>query len=96
VFGGYVAGKSHMIDFIRSFGSGFIFTTAIPPAVAAAALASVNHLRHSQSERAAHQERAATLKQLLRQHNLPVMDSPSHIVPVLIGDARLCKAASGT
>jgi 5-aminolevulinate synthase len=94
VFGGYVAGPAHMIDFIRSFGAGFIFTTAIPPTVAAGALAAVQHLRHSQTERAQHQERVAFLKQRLRELQLPMIESESHIVPVMVGDARLCKAAS--
>lgn len=91
VIGGYIAGSTAMIDFVRSYASGFIFTTALPPAVAAGALASVRHLKASNSEREIHQERAATLKGLLRDAGLPVMMSESHIVPVLVGDPVLCK-----
>lgn len=91
VIGGYIAGSAAMIDFIRSYASGFIFTTALPPAVAAGALASVRHLKTSSVEREQQQERAATLKQLLRDADLPVMESESHIVPVLVGDPVLCK-----
>lgn len=94
VHGGYVAGPSNMIDAIRSFAPGFIFTTAIPPVVAAGALASVKYLKESNAEREKHQERAAYLKQRLQEANLPVLVSESHIVPVIVGDARLCKAAS--
>eukprot|EP00455_Lapot_gusevi_P047324 TRINITY_DN637_c0_g3_i2.p1 TRINITY_DN637_c0_g3~~TRINITY_DN637_c0_g3_i2.p1 ORF type:complete len:586 (-),score=214.27 TRINITY_DN637_c0_g3_i2:25-1782(-) len=94
VYGGYVAGPAHMIDFIRSYGSGFIFTTAIPPSIAAGALASIRHLKHSQVERQQHQERARFLKNLLQQANLPVMITPSHIVPIMVADPVLCKAAS--
>lgn len=94
VHGGYVAGPTNMIDAIRSFAPGFIFTTAIPPVVAAGALASVKYLKESNAERERHQERAAYLKQRLQDANLPVLVSESHIVPVIVGDARLCKAAS--
>lgn len=94
VFGGYVAGSSLMMDAIRSFAPGFIFTTAIPPTIAAGALASVSYLKRSGVERKHHQERAATLKKKLKAAGLPVMDSPSHIVPVLVGDPRFCKQAS--
>ena len=88
---GYIAGSAGMIDFVRSYASGFIFTTALPPAVAAGALASVRHLKTSSVEREQQQERAATLKKHLREAELPVMDSESHIVPVLVGDPVLCK-----
>ena len=92
--GGYIAGSAALVDFIRSFGSGFIFTTAMPPVIAAGALASVRWLKAHPELRVRHQERAATLKTRLAQAGLPVMDSQSHIVPVLVGDAVRCKQAS--
>jgi len=94
VIGGYVAASAALVDFLRSHASGFIFTTALPPAIAAGALASVRHLKADQSVRARHQERAARLKTELARAGLPVMPSQSHIVPVVVGDASLCKAAS--
>jgi len=94
VVGGYIAATRELIDFVRCFGNGFIFTTSMPPAVAAGALASVKYVRRAQYLRDKHQERAATLKTKLEKADLPVMPSVSHIVPVLVGDPLLCKQAS--
>jgi 5-aminolevulinate synthase len=81
-----------MVDFVRGYAPGFIFTTSMPPVVAAGALASVRHLKSSTVERRLQQEHAAKLKSALKEAGLPVMESKSHIVPVLVGDPRLCKA----
>jgi len=92
VVGGYIAASATLVDFVRSYASGFIFTSSLPPAIAAAATASVRHLReHGQPDRDRHQERAATLKARLAEAGLPVMPSASHIVPVMVGDPVLCK-----
>jgi 5-aminolevulinate synthase len=92
VMGGYIAASRACCDAIRSYAPGFIFTTSVAPAIAAGALASIRHLKVSQIERARHQERARTLKAKLKARDLPVMDNPSHIVPVLVGDPVHCKA----
>jgi len=94
VVGGYIAASAATVDFIRSFGAGFIFSSALPPAVAAGALASIRFLREHPELRIRHQERAATVKMRLAQAGLPVVASASHIVPVMVGDAGLCKRAS--
>ncbi len=94
VMGGYIAASAQFIDVVRSFAPGFIFTTSIPPVLAAGALASVRHLKKSEFERQRHQERAATLKKMMREAGLPVMPSVSHIVPLLVGDPVCCKRVS--
>lgn len=94
VVGGYVAASADMIDTIRSYAAGFIFTTALPPAIANAVLTSVRHLKESNVEREMQQERAAKLKQRLREVGLPVMPSITHIVPIFVGDPALCKQAT--
>src|SRR3984893_3773441 len=92
--GGYIAGRDSLIDAVRSYAPGFIFTTALPPAICAAATAAIRHLKTSQWERERHQDRAARTKAVLTAAALPVMTSPPHIVPVYVGDPELCKAAS--
>ena len=94
VMGGYIAAAPEIVDSIRSFAPGFIFTTSLAPAIAAGVLASIRHLKASNAEREALQERAGRLKHLFAEAGLPVMESPSHIVPVFVGDAALCKSVS--
>jgi 5-aminolevulinate synthase len=91
VVGGYIAGSATLVDFVRSFASAFIFTTALPPAIAAGALASVRHLKESQEERRRQQACVAEVKRRLAALGLPVMPCESHIVPVLVGDPVRCK-----
>jgi len=91
IMGGYIAATRDICDAIRSYAPGFIFTTSLAPAIAAGAVASIRHLKTSAVERERHQERVGTLKGRLRAAGLPVMDNPSHIVPLLVGDPVLCK-----
>jgi 5-aminolevulinate synthase len=91
VVGGYITGSAAICDFIRSFASGFIFTTALPPAVAAAATASIRHLKTSDAERMAQRSRVARLRAALDRHGIPHMKNDSHIVPVPIGDPVKCR-----
>ena len=92
--GGYISGKTMLIDAVRSYAPGFIFTTALPPAVCAAATAAIRHLKSSSWERERHQDRAARVKAVLAAAGLPVMPSETHIVPVFVGNPELCKTAS--
>jgi 5-aminolevulinate synthase len=94
VIGGYITGRASVVDAVRSYAPGFIFTTALPPAVAAAATASIRHLKASSVERERQQRQAARTKTALTAAGLPVMDSVTHIVPVLVGDPERVKAAS--
>jgi 5-aminolevulinate synthase len=91
IMGGYIAGTRDLCDAIRSYAPGFIFTTSLAPAIAAGAVASIKHLKASGAERERHQERARALKGKLKLAGLPVMDNPSHIVPLLVGDPVLTK-----
>jgi 5-aminolevulinate synthase len=92
--GGYITGTAALIDAVRSYAPGFIFTTALPPSVCAAATAAIRHLKSSSFERERHQERAARTKAALSAAGLPVMPSETHIVPVFVGDPEQCKTAS--
>jgi 5-aminolevulinate synthase len=94
LMGGYIAGSAALVDFVRSSASGFIFTTALPPAVAAGALASLRLLKGADGLRRRHQERAAVVKRRLAEDGLPVLASDSHIVPVMVGNAALCRRAA--
>lgn len=92
--GGYITGKTEVIDAVRSYAPGFIFTTALPPPICAAATAAIKHLRSSTWERERHQDRAARVKAVLNNAGIPVMPTDTHIVPVFVGDAEKCKKAS--
>jgi 5-aminolevulinate synthase len=92
--GGYIAARADIVDAVRSYAPGFIFTTALPPAVCAAATAAIRHLKTSQWERDRHQDRAARVKSVLHAAGLPVMPTDTHIVPVMVGDPEQCKDAS--
>ena len=94
VMGGFITGSEKLIDAVRSFAPGFIFTTSLPPAVLAGALASVEYLKTSQIERARAHSNAKYLKQKLLDNNLPLMDGESHIVPLIVGEANCCKAVT--
>jgi 5-aminolevulinate synthase len=92
--GGYIAGSAALIDFVRSHSPGFIFTTSLPPVIAAGAIASIRHLMASSEERTRHQARVAAVKARLARAGIPVLANPSHIVPVMVGDAVRAKQAS--
>ncbi|SEF10476.1 5-aminolevulinate synthase [Rhizobiales bacterium GAS191] len=94
VMGGYVAGSSLMIDIIRSFADSFIFTTSLCPHLAAGALAAVRHLKAHPEDRACHQRNVHKLKSMLKAAGMPLLDTPSHILPVIIGDAHQCRRTS--
>jgi 5-aminolevulinate synthase len=94
VVGGYVTGSSAMVDFLRSFSSGFIFTTALPPAVAAAATASIRHLKQSDAERRAQKANVAEVRRRLDAMGIPHLANESHIIPVMIGDPVKCRMIS--
>ncbi len=96
LMGGYIAASSNIVDTVRSYAPGFIFTTSLAPAIVAGALASVRHLKVSQHERNQHQERAAALKTRLLEAGLPVLENPSHIVPIMVCDPVLCKRLTDT
>jgi 5-aminolevulinate synthase len=92
--GGYIAASKDIVDAVRSYAPGFIFTTALPPAICSAATAAIKHLKSSSWERERHQDRAARVKAVLTAAGIPVMSTDTHIVPVFVGDAELCKRAS--
>jgi 5-aminolevulinate synthase len=94
VVGGYISGSHALCDFVRSYASGFIFTTSLPPAVAAGAAASIRHVRAAHDLRALHQDRVATVRRRLDGIGVPHLLNPSHIVPVMVGDPVQCKAIS--
>ena len=94
VMGGYISGSKNLIDYIRSNASGFIFTTSLPPCIAAGAYTAMRHLKYSAHEREKQFEVVKKLKKELSNVNIPFIDHQSHIIPVIIGDAKLCKTAS--
>ena len=94
VMGGYIAASRDLVDFVRTFASGFIFSTALPPAVAAGAAASIRHLKESNAERELQRERVAQVRRQLDILGIPHLPNPSHIIPVMVGDAKKCKMIS--
>lgn len=96
VVGGYITGSAALCDFVRSYASGFIFTTSLPPSVAAGAAAAIRHLKASGAERERHQDRVAKVRAALDAAGIPHLMNPSHIVPVMVGDPVVCKQISDT
>jgi 5-aminolevulinate synthase len=96
VIGGYITGSHMICDFVRSFASGFIFSSALPPAIAAGAFTSIRYLKVSSYERERHQDRVASLRRRLDEAGVQHLDNPSHIVPVTVRDPVLCKQISDT
>ncbi|KNC86855.1 5-aminolevulinate synthase, mitochondrial [Sphaeroforma arctica JP610] len=96
VMGGYIAGSTRLVDTVRSYGSGFIFTTSLPPAVASGARVSVKHLKTSQVERTSQRRHVRELKTRLHELGIPIAENTGHIVPILVGDAKTCRAISDT
>lgn len=94
VVGGYIAAKAELVDLIRSYAPGFIFTTSLPPTVMSGAIAAIRHLKESQEERRLHRLHSRMMKRKLLERNIPVVPNPSHIVPVLVGDAEIAKEIS--
>ncbi len=94
VMGGYITGNKYLVDTVRSFASSFIFTTSIPPSIAAGAMISVKHLKGSNDERIKHKNAVNYLKQKLNKTNIPYIENQSHIIPIKIGNPELCKRAS--
>ncbi|GAB5489229.1 MAG: 5-aminolevulinate synthase [Parasphingorhabdus sp.] len=94
VMGGYIAASKDLCDYVRTFASGFIFTTALPPAIAAGACASIQHLKESRHERDTHKERVEKVRGALDRMGIPHLPNPSHIIPVMVGDAHKCKFIS--
>jgi len=94
VVGGYIAASAELVDFVRSFASGFIFTTALPPAVAAGACASIRHLKKSAAERDLQKQRVEQVRAALDDMGIPHIENPSHIIPVMVGDPVKCKYIS--
>lgn len=94
VMGGYIAASKNLCDYVRTFASGFIFTTALPPAVAAGACASIKHLKESSAERELQQDRVEKVRGALDRMGIPHLPNPSHIIPVMVGDAHKCKFIS--
>lgn len=94
VMGGYITGNKYLVDTVRSFASGFIFTTSIPPTIAAGAIESVKYLKQSNVERVKQREAVSELKRKLMETNIPIINNNSHIVPIVVGDPELCKKAS--
>ena len=92
--GGYIAASAEIVDFVRSYASAFIFTTALPPAVAAAAITSIRHLKGSDSERQKQRNAVARVRKRLTDHGIRHLDNPSHIVPVMVGDPVVCRQIS--
>ena len=94
LLGGYISSSKNIVDFVRSYSPGFIFTTSIPPAIAAGAIASIRYVKDNQQLRNKLKEKCLLIKEKLLAANIPFLKTKSHIIPIIIGDSKLCKKAS--